>query len=797
MQKEYPNPYISEHGFYTQTCSCGKNKHEDFRYCQECIDRKQFGQNFQNITTLESDIARIEQEQGDAEKQKLKLETQIEENTTKIQKIKDEISTLSSSLTNFKLKLTLEKLKIQLHSDVISDDRRIHEGTDDDGYVVLLETHCTIVRVFQSPENVYFGHVTLVITTKSREYKWHYGVEIYNKLPETLTHNFWKPADNTYSHKNHVNSFAYFDHIPEDITLEDMMLSHFNDCFEVFDKQQWSKQIWNDYTPIDEEDPNTLLQRLHQEHLKRNNLAFLTREQRRAEEKQKEEDIQRRQKQIAKTVKKRTSSLSEAIRLELSNTQPKIKKEQRQSRVRPVLTEEEIGKRTEQSQRDREMSKVQPSQQQPSQQQPRVVKGHPSQQQPSQQQPRVVKGQPSQQQPRVVKGQPSQQQPSQQQPRVVKGQPSQQQPRVVKKKDSEDSEEEDEEDEEDGITPNQFESQPQRPKLKTGEFKQIKRFEEIQDDLQKQITEYSELERELDKMIPISEKAIQLRDYLVREYDKYLKKINSYLTELSENKSRNIEVKLAKDSTIYDIGLIENLNIKDHVKNLRIKDEKIQLFLLRNTQKYVDLIDGVQKSLDDDPKEASTNRRYLIDEYRTFFIMYKDMIFYGKNPHISEEDKQKYYDQISDINQKLQPEYNLKLLVAKEKSYLIEYYRDKDIINEEDDIIIENLLIIQGLEYTKDKAKLYIDKIRNMKEKISGSRDLSTKVVLLIEYYRDKDISNEKDEIIIENILIIQGPEYTRDKAQLYINKSRDVKEKILGTRNLSTKDALTALKLL
>jgi hypothetical protein len=738
MQKEYPNPYISKHGFYTHKCKCGKNKHEDLLFCQDCIDRKEFGQNFENITTLESDITRIEQEQVKAEEQKralkehrLKLETQIEENTTKIQKIKDKISTLSSSLATFKLKLTLEKLKIQLHSDVISDDRRIHEGTDDYEDIVLLETHCTIVRVFQSPENVYFGHVTLVITlNNSKEYKWHYGVEIHNNLPKTLTHKFWQPADNTYSYKNNVNSFGYFDHIPEDITLEDMMLSHFNDCLEVFDKQQWSKQIWNDYTPIDEEDPNTLLQRLHQEHLKRNNVKFLTREQKRLQKEVEEKDIQRRQEQIAKTVKKRTSSLSEPIRLELSNTQPKIKKEQRQSRVRPVLTEEEIGKRTEQSQRDREMSKVQPSQQQP-----RVVKV-----QPSQQQPRVVKVQPSQQQPRVVKKKdsedseeedeedgitPNQFESQPQRPKLKMGEFKQ--PRVVKKKDSEDSEEEDEED---GITPNQFESQPQRPKLKMGEFKQIRRFKEIQDDLQKQITEYSELERELDKMIPISEEAIELRDYLVREYDEYLKKINSYLTELSENKSRNIEVKLAKDSTIYDIGLIENLNIKDHVKNLRIKDKKIELFLLRNTQKYVDLIDGVQKSLDDDPKEASTNRRYLIDEYRTFFIMYKDMIFYGENPHISEEDKQKYYDQISDINQKLQPEYNLKLLVAKEKSYLIEYYRDKDIINEEDKIILENLLIIQGLEYTRDKAQLYINKSRDMKEKILGLRDLSTKDVL-------------------------------------------------------------------
>ena len=601
MQKEYPNPYISKHGFYTHKCKCGKNKHEDLLFCQDCIDRKQFGQNFKNITTLESDIARLEQEQGDAEEQKralkehkLKLETQIEENTTKIQKIKEKISGLSSSLANFKLNLTLEKLKIQLHSDVISDDRRIHEGTDDDGYV-LLETHCTIVRVFQSPENVYFGHVTLVITlNNSVEYKWHYGVEIHNNLPETLTHKFWQPADNTYSYKNNVNSFGYFDHIPEDITLEDMMLSHFNDCFEVFDKQQWSKQIWNDYTPIDEEDPNTLLQRLHQEHLKRNNVKFLTREQKRlqkeVEEKQKQEDIQRRQEQIAKTVKKRTSSLSEPIRLELSNTQPKIKKEQRQSRVRPVLTEEEIGKRTEQSQRDREMSKEQPSQQ----------------------------------------------------PRVVKVQPSQQQTRVVKKKDSE----EEDEDEDYGITPNQFESESQpRPehqssKLKMAEFRQIKRFKEIQGDLEKEKTIFSDLERELDSMIPISEEAREFRDQLIRDYDEYLEKINSYLTEVRKNKYSNLEVKLEEDATIYAIARIENL-IKDRLENLR----------------------------------------------------------------------------------------------KEEKSYLIEYYRDKD-------------------------------------------------------------ISNEKDEIIIENLLIIQGPEYTRDKAQLYINKSRDVKEKYQRTRNLSTKDILTALKM-
>jgi len=701
-KKEYPVPYVSERGFYTGICICGKNKHEDLLFCQDCIDRKQFGQNFKNITTLESDIARLEQEQRDAEEQKralkkhkLKLETQIEENTTKIQKIKEKISGLSSSLANFKLDLTLEKLKIQLHSDVISDDRRIHKGKDKHGDIVLLETHCTIVRVFQSPENVYFGHVTLVITpNNSVEYKWHYGVEIYNNLPKTLTHNFWQPADNPYSYENNVNIFGYFDHIPKDITLEDMMLSHFNDCFEVFDKQQWSKQIWNDYTPIGDEDPTTLLERLHQEHLKRNNVGFLTRLQKRvqteAEEKQKQEDIQRRQEQIAKTVKKRTSSLSEAIRLELSNTQPKIKKEQRQSRVRPVLTEAEIGKRTEQSQRDREMAKEQPSQQLP----------------------RVVKEQPSQQQPRVVK----------------------EQPRVVKKKDSEE-----EEDEDYGMTPNQFESesqpqvQHQPPKLTMGEFRQIKRFQEIQDDLEKEKTIFSDLEQELDSLIPISEKGMETIDYLIREYEEYLEQINSYLTELTENKSRNIKVKLAKDATIYEIARFENLNIKDRLKNLRIKEEKIELFLERSTQEYVDKINDKQESLlNDDPTKASSTRRYLINEYRTYFLLYKDMISYGEN--LSEKDKQKYYEQISDINQKLQAEDNLKFLVAKEKSYLIEYYRDKDISNEKDDIIIENLMIIKALEleYTKDKARLYIEKSRNMKEKISitRTRDLSTKDIL-------------------------------------------------------------------
>jgi len=82
-------------------------------------------------------------------------------------------------------------------------------------------------------------------------------------------------------------------------------------------------------------------------------------------------------------------------------------------------------------------------------------------------------------------------------------QPSQQQTRVVKKKDSE------EEDEDYGITPNQFESESQprpehqRPKLKTGEFMQIKRFKEIQNDLEKEKTIFSDLEQELDRMIPL------------------------------------------------------------------------------------------------------------------------------------------------------------------------------------------------------------------------------------------------------------------------------------------------------
>ena len=152
-------------------------------------------------------------------------------------------------------KITLQiqelNIKINLVSDIVSDNFRVYTGIYD-GLPVNLETHCTIVRVSNSPDDVYFGHVTLIITYSNKElgeYKWHYGVKTINDLPSALKNQFWQPNKNpqNFAETTKVSFFGDFKHIQKQISLSDMMKSHFKDCINFFyEKKDWPpNQIWN------------------------------------------------------------------------------------------------------------------------------------------------------------------------------------------------------------------------------------------------------------------------------------------------------------------------------------------------------------------------------------------------------------------------------------------------------------------------------------------------------------------------------------------------------------------------
>lgn len=203
-----------------------KNSSE-LNICQSCSDN--WSDDFIKIYKLEDDIAR--------EKEKL-------------HKLEDAIALKKEKLRELEEALHIEKIQFKYQVDLVSDDRRVHQGFSKHGLPMKLETHCTIVRVEDSPENVYFGHVTLVISDDfGTKYKWHYGTEVYKKkIPKAkdLKHVFWYYDNKDFPPETtNVNYFADFPTIPDNTTLEEIMKYHFKKCVTFFKTQkQWPNQVW-------------------------------------------------------------------------------------------------------------------------------------------------------------------------------------------------------------------------------------------------------------------------------------------------------------------------------------------------------------------------------------------------------------------------------------------------------------------------------------------------------------------------------------------------------------------------
>ena len=262
MEKEYPPYFRSGQTSHTAQCSCGRKKREGPRICQICMDKEDFGKTFQSIQRLEAEIT----EKKDTLISQVQIQTELEE---QLRNIKQLIDMTKLQITISENKLEEEKERIQLSSETVSDDARVHTGNDIYGRTVLLETHCSIVRLLGSQENVYFGHVTLVITIYGvREYRWHYGVVVKNELPINLNHYFWKPDKNKDSEDNLVKTFGDFPHIPSDTKLSDMMKMHFKKCFTVFDKKRWPTQVWDKDDKFGNETAIELVDRLKQQKIK-------------------------------------------------------------------------------------------------------------------------------------------------------------------------------------------------------------------------------------------------------------------------------------------------------------------------------------------------------------------------------------------------------------------------------------------------------------------------------------------------------------------------------------------------
>jgi len=205
-------------------------------YCQKCLDTYSLRKTFKNIHFLEDSI---------------------NEKEIHIQDLKNKITNIQKEVKDLKEELFLEKIHIKYDVDVVSENEKFYQGSDasasDGEYNIELETHCTIVRVETSPKNVYFGHVTLVIRYLSGlEFRWHYGTYVSpNTIPNrrNLVHDFWSKNDENTRFppsSTKVKRFGYFEHIPQQTTLANMMKHHIEKCAEYFmkQKQRWPSQVW-------------------------------------------------------------------------------------------------------------------------------------------------------------------------------------------------------------------------------------------------------------------------------------------------------------------------------------------------------------------------------------------------------------------------------------------------------------------------------------------------------------------------------------------------------------------------
>jgi len=263
--------YVSEPGSHNTICTkCNKYRKRAGNYlCQKCIDFRDFNIQFEKIDELNRKSAK----KKDSIKHKKELVTQLQE---EIKQIRTLIREENLELQKIDHRLFIEKQSIQMSSETVSEDVRKYRAHTSDMDIIVLETHCTIVRPDISQEDVYFGHVTLIITIGGVDYKCRYGIEMYNKLPHSLNHKFWIPPENGVSHSRLINEFANFiRYFPEETTLSDIMESHFQECYKAFDRSQWSNQIWRKDDTIKDERAPKLLKRLRKEEVKRQETKYL------------------------------------------------------------------------------------------------------------------------------------------------------------------------------------------------------------------------------------------------------------------------------------------------------------------------------------------------------------------------------------------------------------------------------------------------------------------------------------------------------------------------------------------
>ena len=334
-------PFIRGEWRYTNVCpNCKVNrKTPGMRFCQSCIDDtdQNIFDKIDKINTLKYNIAREELQVESTHQSYKKI---IDENEVRIDTVREKYNKERLNLQGLKDALNQQEQSISLHVDVLSNDIRLYDSTNTSA---TLETHCTIVRPPKIHKDVYFGHVTLIITTSDSEFRWHYGIPTANNLPDNLNNVFWSnPVGLKDPNKVFIQSYGNFGFI-HGTTISNIMLNHFKDCYRVFDNKQWTKQIWS-LAEIgntkEEEDSSKLLDHLKKLEDDRNQttLTVLQREKKRIQHAKEIEDKQKQEDEEAKII--RLQRIIESNKKRAEEKEAKEEERLKQQRIDDALQEQ-------------------------------------------------------------------------------------------------------------------------------------------------------------------------------------------------------------------------------------------------------------------------------------------------------------------------------------------------------------------------------------------------------------------------------------------------------------------------
>ena len=706
------------HIFTCTTKGCNNKVKDNGTLCQVCSDNFLLKEKLDNIKFLKETIT-----------EKLKL---IENFGEKIEKTKEEIHDLERELD-------IEKLSITYGVDVVSDNFKLYRGSSSEGSAEL-ETHCTIVRVKNSPGDVYFGHVTLLISYLGKEtYRWHYGAKVNSEyIPNDLQHKFWS-TKNQKDINLPVSDFGNFSNITATTTLAEIMIHHLDKCAEFFRKlKQWPNQVWFGDDVIDGTNANDLIKQFTEKNHDREMTDFsevVSKKLKRIQERQIQLELakQKRKAQKQKKVYLTTEEGKQSVLTKPDSLKGKDREEEEQGSLmgkdreeqeeEPGILMREYRKniQTKQEEKDREARAEQLAIEARAEQ--LAIEANKDREARAKQ--LAIEARAKQLAIEANKDRKRKEKQKRNEDNALAT--------AARKAAADLKEKENQEElrkaEDDALAHNMKE-----------ENIAIEYFTKIQEYCETEIKKYLDMQNDLDKLEkidPMSDNVIELRHALISRYLDYLDLINSYIKELDLKKykfSKRVNVKINK--TEEKISNIKT-KIEKIIDTLTKKHDEMQVLRQLNYVQEVneditleqEKLSNIDLDTAEGKGEASQSRMYLIDKYQNCLAMHRDIISYIQESHLLKERKQFFNDILDTLVNIKQTEDKIHTLLELEKKYLLDFYTHYD-QNEDDHIICENILIFKP-DYTYEKALQFVEKIKNLKEKLNITSTFSTKNILI------------------------------------------------------------------